>query len=45
MSRVATLALEEKICLLCYEADHRGCHRLVVAEELSAISGALIVHL
>ena len=45
LSRIATLALEEKICLLCYEADHRDCHRLIVAEELSAISGALIVHL
>ena len=32
-------------CLLCYEADATTCHRRVVAEELSRITGAAIVHL
>lgn len=43
------LAIEEslgrKACLLCYEADPSCCHRTIVAERISARTGAKILHL
>ena len=38
---------EERCCLLCYEADYRECHRLLVAEKANERSGGIldIVHL
>ncbi|OYX33628.1 MAG: hypothetical protein B7Y99_07050 [Caulobacterales bacterium 32-69-10] len=38
-------SLGRKACLLCYEADPACCHRTVVAERISARTGAKIVHL
>ena len=32
-------------CLLCYEADYLGCHRRVVAEELSRLTKIQVNHL
>lgn len=39
------LAASAPSCLLCFEADHRTCHRLVVANRLAAASGFTITHL
>lgn len=32
-------------CLLCFERDHRGCHRDLVAEMIQAETGQKVVHL
>jgi uncharacterized protein (DUF488 family) len=32
-------------CLMCYERDHSACHRSIVAEAISDISGVAIFHL
>lgn len=42
---VATLAASEATCLVCYERDHRDCHRAIVAEDLSNIVDLSIMHL
>ena len=36
---------ERRVALLCFEADHAGCHRAVLAERLSAETGAAVVDL
>ena len=36
---------ERRACLLCYEHDAGGCHRLIVAERMAERTGARIVHL
>lgn len=32
-------------CLLCYERDHRHCHRSIVAEEMARLGGFKLLHL
>jgi uncharacterized protein (DUF488 family) len=39
------LAASAPSCLLCFEADHRMCHRLVVANRLAALRGFMVTHL
>jgi uncharacterized protein (DUF488 family) len=39
------LAAEKKTALLCFEADHAGCHRAVLAERLEAEDGFEVVNL
>lgn len=39
------LAAERKVALLCFEADHRGCHRKIVAERICEDLGCSIEHL
>ena len=39
------LAAERKIALLCFEADHRGCHRKILAERICEDLGCPIEHL
>lgn len=39
------LAANRRIALLCFEQDHRGCHRAVLAEQLARQAGARIVNL
>ena len=43
--RLATLVEAEQVAILCFEHDHRTCHRLVIAEELQARHGVAAVHL
>ena len=38
-------ASDRRACLLCYEEDPACCHRTLVAEAISARTGAKIVHL
>jgi uncharacterized protein (DUF488 family) len=45
LQRAAELAGEKPSCLLCYEADHRHCHRLRVAEALEKRFGFEVRHL
>jgi uncharacterized protein (DUF488 family) len=39
------LAAGRKIALLCFEADHRGCHRKILAERICEDLGCPIEHL
>lgn len=39
------LAAEKKTALLCFEADHAGCHRAALAERLAAEDGFDVVNL
>lgn len=32
-------------CLMCFERDHRNCHRCIVAEEMARRGGFRLVHL
>jgi uncharacterized protein (DUF488 family) len=45
LDEALVLAVEKPTALLCYEADHSECHRLRVAEALTARRGFEIVHL
>jgi uncharacterized protein (DUF488 family) len=38
-------ALAAPVCLLCFERDHRMCHRRIVAELIAGQTGQEIVHL
>lgn len=40
-----SLAAEKKTALLCFEADHAGCHRAALAERLAAEDGFDVVNL
>lgn len=39
------LAAERKVALLCFEADHRGCHRKILADRICEDLGCAIEHL
>ena len=39
------LAAERKFALLCFEADHRGCHRKILADRICEDLGCAIEHL
>ena len=39
------LAGSRKIALLCFEADHEGCHRSIVAERICGHIGCSVEHL
>lgn len=43
--RLKSLAGERRVALLCFEADHAGCHRAVLAERLADEAGASVVNL
>lgn len=36
---------EKRVCLMCFEADWRCCHRAIVADLMAERTGAEIVHL
>ncbi|AUN30836.1 DUF488 domain-containing protein [Niveispirillum cyanobacteriorum] len=40
-----SLSLDKPACLLCFEADHSQCHRLTVANRLTAAHGFDVIHL
>lgn len=43
--RLREIARDRPTALLCFEADHAGCHRAVLAERLSAEEGFEVVNL
>lgn len=45
LMEVAALMKSRPACLVCFEADHRFCHRSFVAQAVSARIGAPITHL
>jgi uncharacterized protein (DUF488 family) len=45
LAQLRRLAAEKRVALLCFEADHAGCHRAVLAEQLAAEDGFTIVNL
>lgn len=45
LAQLRTLAGEKRAALLCFEADHAGCHRAVLAERLAQEDGFEIVNL
>jgi uncharacterized protein (DUF488 family) len=45
VAELAAGAREEKLCLLCLEADPGVCHRTLVAEAVASLGGIAIVHL
>src|SRR4051812_8986360 len=45
LEQVKALALERRCCLLCFERDHKTCHRHLVAEMIVAETGQNVDHL
>ena len=45
LARAAEIAGDRKAALLCYEADHKGCHRSIVADRICASIGCEIENL
>ncbi|HET8997923.1 MAG TPA: DUF488 domain-containing protein [Acetobacteraceae bacterium] len=45
LAQAKLVARENRACLLCFERDHRHCHRHIVAELISAETGQPIEHL
>jgi uncharacterized protein (DUF488 family) len=45
LAQAIALATSAPTCLLCFERDHRTCHRTLVAEMVTAKTGQAIVHL
>lgn len=45
LREIAELARNETICLMCYERDYLECHRLLVAERISARNSVPVTHL
>ena len=43
--RLREIATDRPTALLCFEADHAGCHRSVLAERLQAEEGFEVVNL
>ena len=45
LAEATTLASGQRCCLLCFERDHRHCHRHLVAAMIVADTGQAVVHL
>ncbi|WP_411287623.1 DUF488 family protein [Phenylobacterium sp.] len=45
LAKAVEVAREHKAALLCYEADHAGCHRAIVAERIREELGCEVVNL
>lgn len=45
LKEVAKLASTKHICLMCYERDHRYCHRKIVSDQLENTLGVKAIHL
>jgi uncharacterized protein (DUF488 family) len=45
LHQATQLAQERTACLLCFERDHRTCHRRLVAEMITAGTGQTVTHL
>jgi len=45
LAQARQLATEHRACLLCFERDHRTCHRALVAEMISGQTGQAVEHL
>ena len=45
LARASEIAAERRAALLCFEADHLGCHRKILADLISRDIGCEIVNL
>lgn len=45
LDEVIKLARVNRICLMCYERDHRYCHRKIVSDAIEKTLGVKAVHL
>lgn len=45
LARATEIAQESRSALLCYEADHRGCHRSILAERICGVLHCEVVNL
>jgi uncharacterized protein (DUF488 family) len=45
LAEAKALTVERRCCLLCFERDHRHCHRHLVAEMIVAETGQVVEHL
>lgn len=45
INELANIAGERRVCLMCYEKDHRFCHRSIVSMHLSDILSCKVIHL
>ncbi|WP_396594553.1 DUF488 family protein [Brevundimonas sp. R86498] len=45
LAQLRTSASNRRVAMLCFEADHAGCHRAVLAEQLVAEDGFEVVNL
>ncbi len=45
LAQAVALAAAEPCCLLCFERDHAGCHRAIVARLIAAQTGQPVRHL
>ena len=45
LEQAISIASGERVCLLCFERDHSGCHRAIVAEEMAGREAFQIRHL
>lgn len=45
LAEAARQAAAVRSCLLCFERDHDGCHRSIVADAMTAATGIMVTHL
>lgn len=45
LAKAVEIAHGRRACLLCFEADHRGCHRTIVAERMCEAADFQVEHL
>jgi uncharacterized protein (DUF488 family) len=45
LAEAKAVAVEHRCCLLCFERDHRVCHRHLVAEMIADETGQPVDHL
>lgn len=45
LARATEMAKDRRIALLCYEADHRGCHRTILANRITEVLHCEVVNL
>lgn len=45
LEQAIALSQEKRVCLMCFEADWRCCHRTILAELIQGRTGADVVHL
>jgi uncharacterized protein (DUF488 family) len=45
LEQAKSRAAERRSCLLCFERDHRHCHRHLIAEMIAAETGQIVDHL
>ncbi len=45
LAKAVEMARDRPIALLCYEADHAGCHRAILAERIRGVLSCEVVNL